>query len=328
MISLEKIKPMLARVGTPKDLKNGDMIYELKIDGTRCICYKDGNEIRLLNRRGVWFEHRFPEIVLDLIKVVKARRAILDGEVYVPNRKGKPDFSKLAERDHLENKFRINMLSRQMPAVYAVFDVISLEGKDLTGIALNERKNALEEIVDDSNNVKKIFYTENGLQLWKAVKEMKLEGVMAKKKGSPYLEGQRTDDWLKIKVLQTLDLIILGYTTGTGWRVKIGSLITGCYRRGKLIYTGKVGTGLTENGWKGLQQRLEKTRGKYPFEEEVDLELPPGRMPVWVRPKYVCEVRFMKLTKNMQMRAPSFLRLREDKEPKDCKIEDYITRQA
>jgi len=322
---MEKIKPMLAETGNKNDLKKENFIFELKIDGTRCICFKSSNEIKFLNRRGIWFENRYPEIVADLIKNIRDN-VILDGEIYVPDRNGNPDIYKLAERDHLDDKLRIEIISKQMPATYAIFDILSSNGKDLTKLPLIERKKILKKTVKDSDRVKKIYYTDKGEELWKVVKKMKLEGVMAKDKSSSYLIGKRSNLWLKIKTLKTLDLVIAGYSTGTGKRREIGSLITACYYKGKLIYTGKIGTGLTEECWKNILQTLEKIKSdNCPFEMKPELDLPSDRKPVWVKQKYVCEAKFMNLSKDLVMRAPVFMRLRDDKEPKDCNLEGDLT---
>ncbi|MEM5778587.1 MAG: non-homologous end-joining DNA ligase [Candidatus Aenigmatarchaeota archaeon] len=291
------------------------------LDGTRCICYIDNNKIKFLNRRGIWFEHRYPEVVSSL--KINAKKAILDGEIYVADKDGKPNFYKLAEREHTDDKLRIDILSKQIPATYAVFDVLYLNEKDLTNLPLIERKNILDKIVKETEKVKKCFFTKNGKELWKIVKKIKLEGIVAKKVNSVYEIGKRSKNWLKIKTFKTLDLIITGFTTGTGKRKDIGSVITGCYYKGKLIYTGKIGTGLDEEGWKSIFKDLEKIKtSKCPFEKEPELDLPNERKPNWVKLKYVCEAKFMSLTENLQLRAPVFLRIREDKRPEECILEE------
>jgi bifunctional non-homologous end joining protein LigD len=148
-----------------------------------------------------------------------------------------------------------------------------------------------------------------------------LEGIMAKRLKSTYQIGKRSKDWLKIKYLKTLDAAICGYTLGSGWREKyFGALILGCYHQGKLRYVGRVGTGLNEKGYAELTEELKKLKtDKCPFEEKP--EFPSDVVPIWVKPKLVCEVKFMDLSRDLIMRAPSFIRLREDKEPKECILE-------
>jgi len=318
----ELIKPMLAYPSEPFDDPN--WIFEIKFDGTRCIAYVDvtNKEVRFLNRRLIFFQHRYPEL-LDIWKNIDASRVILDGEVVVFH-EGKPNFFKLAEREHVEEKLRIEILSKMYPATYVVFDILYKDGKNLTGLLLEKRKEILEETVNlGSNIILSNYVREKGKAFFQAAKEKGLEGVMGKKLGSPYLMGERSKYWLKIKALNTLDVVICGYTTGTGKRGEtLGSLITGCYVEGKLKYIGKVGTGFDEDELKKLLEMLKQIQTeKCPFEEIPELDLPPERKPMWVKPQLVCEVKFMELTKDGIMRAPSYVRLRYDKLPTDCVLQ-------
>ncbi len=314
-----KIKPMLAELGEKKDLRKENFLFEPKIDGTRCICYKKGNIVKFLNRRNAWFEHRYPEIVKD-IKKIKGN-FILDGEICVLDEKGIPNFYLLAEREHVDDKIRIKILSEEIPATYFVFDILNLNEKDLTKLPLIKRKKILEKTIKDFGNVKKIYYTKNGLKLWKVVKKMKLEGVMAKDENSPY-SNKRSSFWLKIKTLKTLDCIICGFTEGSGWREKyFGAFLCGVYYKNRLIYVGRVGTGLNEKGYRELSEKLKKLEiKKSPF-DEFEEEPKILKKVHFVKPKLIAEVRFMNITKDLKMRAPSFLRLREDKNIRECILE-------
>jgi DNA ligase D-like protein (predicted ligase) len=317
----EKIKPMLAFSSQPFDSE--EWCFELKFDGTRCISYINTKEksVKMLNRRMAYFEDRYPELQ-EMWKDVKGEKIILDGEVVVFHQ-GKPDFYKLAEREHVENKTRIEFLSKLIPATYIVFDILYKDGKDLTQLPLVERKKILEETVTESSRlVISQYVVGKGTKFFEEVKKKGLEGVMAKKLDSPYLIGERSKLWLKIKALETLDVIIVGYTTGTGKRGELlGSLITACYHEGKLKYVGKIGTGFSEEQLAEILKKLEKIKTeKCPLEEVPDLKLPPGREPVWVEPKLVCEAKFMNLSKDLVMRAPVFVRLREDKLSEECEL--------
>jgi bifunctional non-homologous end joining protein LigD len=302
-----------------------DWIYELKFDGTRCIAYVDVKNKKqgFLNRRLVYFENRYPE--LKIWNDLNCKKAILDGEIVVFE-KGKPNFYKLAEREHVDEKLRIEFLSDIMPATYIVFDILHKDGKDLINLPLEKRKEILQSCVNESERTLiSMFIKEKGKKFFKETKKKGLEGIVAKKLGSVYEIGRRSRNWLKIKVTETLDVVIVGYTTGTGKREMFGSLITGIYYKGELRYTGKVGTGFTESKIKRILTELKKLKtNKPPWKEDVDLALPPERKPIWVKPKLVCEVKFMQLTKDLRMRAPSFVRLREDKLPEDCKLESAI----
>ncbi|MDI6825782.1 MAG: non-homologous end-joining DNA ligase [Candidatus Aenigmarchaeota archaeon] len=317
----QTIKPMLAKLGSREDLKRKDLIFEPKLDGTRALLFKKDNSIKIINRRNMDITYRYPEL-LETINNISANSATLDGEIIVLDKTGKrPDFYRLAEREHVDSKLRIEILSKEMPATYVVFDILSVNNRDLTNLLLLERKKILKEVVSESTRINLCFFTENGEELFKVVKKQRLEGVMGKVKDSLYLIGKRSEYWLKIKSLKTLDCIICGYTVGTGWRQKyFGALILGCYYQNKLRYVGRVGTGLDEKGYAELTEKLQKLKtDKCPFKEKP--ELPLDIIPVWVKPKLVCEVKFMNLSKNKIMRAPSFIRLREDKSLKDCLLE-------
>lgn len=316
----QKVKPMLAFTSAPFD--DPKWIFEIKFDGTRCIAYVDKENLtqRFLNRRMVFFQHRYPE--LHISEDLKCKRAILDGEIVVFE-KGRPDFHKLAERDHVEEKTRVELLSNIMPATYVVFDILYKDGKDLVHLALEERKQILQKSISESTRtLLSVHVKSQGKKFFQHVKQQKLEGIVAKKLGSVY-EQKRSRDWLKIKALKRLDAIIAGYTTGTGKRGKfLGSLITASYYKGRLRHIGKVGTGFTEEEMSRLLERLDKLKtSRPPWEESVNLALPPGRKPVWVKPQLVCEVEFMQLTEDLVMRAPVYIRLRDDKMAEECELE-------
>lgn len=314
------IKPMLAQISRPFD--SPEFCFELKLDGTRAICYidKEKKEVRLLNRRFKFFQKNYPEL-LRLYEDVNANKVILDGEVVV-FKQGKPDFTSLQTREHVDESTRIELLSKLMPATLVVFDILHKDGEDLIDKPLIERKKILEKVVRESNRVVLSAYViGNGKKFFEEVRKKGLEGVVAKRLNSTYQIGKRGKDWLKIKYLKTLDCVICGYTLGTGWREKyFGALILGCYHQGKLRHVGRVGTGLDEKGYAELAEMLHKLRtDKCPFEKEP--ELPSSVIPVWVKPELVCEVKFMNLSKDLILRAPSFIRLREDKSPEECVLE-------
>lgn len=318
----QPIKPMLAHISEPFD--DNSFLYEIKFDGTRAICYIDtkAKSVKLLNRRMIYFENRYPELK-ELWRDVDGKQVILDAEVVVFD-KGKPNFYKLAEREHLDDPIRIELLSKISPATLIVFDILHKDGKDLINLPLSERKKILKQTVKESERVLLSTYViGSGRKFFKEVVRRALEGMMAKKLNSPYRIGERSNDWLKIKSLQTLDVIIIGYSSGTGKRGELlGSLISACYYRRKLKYTGKIGTGFTEEQLRELLQKLEKIKTeKCPIKPEPELKLPSERKPIWTKPKLVCEVKFMNLSKDLIMRAPSFIRLREDKAPEDCILE-------
>lgn len=285
--------------------------------------YKEGKKLSLINRRNVKLNYRYPEL-LEIGKNIGADEAILDGEIIVFDKTGeRPDFYRLAEREHVEDELRIKLLSEMMPATYVVFDILRKNGQDLMDKPLLERKKVLEKTVKESERIQLCYYTEKGKKLYQTIKKKKMEGVIGKVKKSLYHPDKRSKLWLKIKRLKSLDCVICGFTSGIGRRKGLlGSLIGGCYHKGKLRYVGKIGTGFSEKELEELTEKLSKIRRKKcPFKKKPDLKLPPERKAIWVEPKYICEARFMSLSKDKIMRAPAFIRLRKDKKLKECILE-------
>ncbi len=305
-----KILPMLAFLSNPFDSK--DWIFEIKFDGTRTIAYLDleKNYFRFLNRRGIFFEKRYPEILRDIQNCVSGKRVILDGEICVFE-KGKPNFYKLAEREQVDNKFKIELLSKIMPATFIIFDILHLDGNDLIDLPLMERKEILKGIVKESDRILvSSWVEEKGVKFFEEVKKAELEGIVAKKKDSKCEVGKRSKNWLKIKVLKSLDCVVVGFTEGEGIRKEyFGALLCGIYFKNKLTYLGKVGTGFSESDLKFLTSLLKKiqTNKNYFKEERIEEKVH------FVKPEIVVEVSFMNLTEDLKFRAPSFKRIRSDK---------------
>lgn len=289
-------------------------------DGTRTIAYidKEKKSVRLLNRRGNFFEERYPELQ-EIWKDVDAEKVILDGEVVV-FKKGRPDFYLLEEREHISSKARIELLADLNPATYIVFDILHKDGQDLVELPLAERRSILEKTVKESKRLLlSIYVIGKGNEFFKEVKKRGLEGVVAKRMSSTYQIGKRSKDWLKIKALQTLDCIICGYTEGEGKRKPyFGALLCGVFHEGKLKYVGRVGTGWDEKCLEKIKKLLEKIETEESPFEEIEEDPTILEKVRWVRPELVAEVKFMELTEDLKMRAPVFKRLRIDKPIKDC----------
>ncbi len=316
--------PMLAKQGCERDLERKDMIFEIKFDGTRAICYVDKKaktRVRFMNRRGKWIEYRYPELA-GIERSVAAESCVLDGEIVVFDKNGKPDFRLLQEREHAEQEIAIRALSKVYPACYVVFDVLEVNGRQITDLGLMERKRILEKIVKDCERIKKSVFTERGKELWEFVKSKKLEGVMAKRKNSVYEQGKRSENWLKIKLFSTIDCVIAGYTEGKGSRAGyFGALLLGLWKNGELHYAGRVGTGFNEKTLKLLKRELEKIEtSQCPF-SDFDEKPEIRRVAHFVEPKLVAEVKYLEFTKNLKLRAPVFVRVRNDKSEKECRIE-------
>jgi DNA ligase D-like protein (predicted ligase) len=309
---------MLAEIGSQEIFEKKGWIFEPKLDGTRVAIVKEGSKIRLINRRGKDISYRYPEL-RGIVKNIKANNCILDAELVVLNKEGKPDFNLLQQREQLDNKVLIELKSAEWPATLFVFDVLQIDKRSTVALPLKARKELLDKIVEDSEFITKCPYTFDGKKLWEKVREQGLEGVMAKQIDSVY-EGKRSRNWLKIKNLNTIDAIVVGFTRGKGAREKLGALVLACYDRGKLTYVGKVGTGFDKSTIDFLLSQLQKITTRKPAIndagkiEEIEEDV------VWVKPTLIAEVKFLELTKDKKLRAPSFMRLRFDKKPQDCTI--------
>jgi bifunctional non-homologous end joining protein LigD len=307
-----KIKPMLAYSAQPFDSEKH--LFEIKWDGTRCIAFVS-NKIRLQNRRLQDVTYRYPEF-LELHRNVKSEEAILDGEIVVL-REGRPDFSRLQQREHIEDEFKIEILSKRIPAQYIVFDILYLDGEPLVRERLEERKKRLEEVIEESEKmIKSDYVLTRGREFFQKATEYGFEGIVAKELNSPYLVGERSSCWLKIKKFRSLDCVVCGYTKGEGWRREyFGSLVLGCYLEDRLVHLGQVGTGFDESFLDFFYEKLRKVETKKPpFAEKPEI----AREVIWVKPLYVCEVKYMGLSKGLKLRSPVFIRLRYDKGPGEC----------
>ncbi len=303
---------MLAKSSRPFDSEKH--VFELKWDGTRCIAFVDRKNLSLRNRRLLDITHRYPEF-RELRRFLKAKSVVFDGELVVLV-DGVPKFDKLQQREHLEDINRIEILSGLIPATYVVFDLLYLNGKSLMKKPLVERRDLLKGLFPLSNNV--IFsesYTE-GRKLFSAVLKKGFEGIMAKEKESPYLSGERSGYWLKIKKSFDIDAVICGYLEGEGSRKELfGSLILGVYDKGKLMHIGQVGTGFDEKTAKRIYHILATIKSyKSPFSEIPYFK----RKSFWVKPEMVVRVGYQELTKDKHLRVPVFKEIRDDKSPEEC----------
>ncbi len=276
-------------------------IYEEKYDGYRILAYKEGKQVRLMSRNAIDRTDRFPHIA-DAIRKLRHVNLLLDGEVAVFDRKGVSRFQLLQKGSG--------------EAVYAVFDCLYLEGQDLRSEQLNKRRGAMEDSIG-SNKIlmrSRILHA-NGLESYKIAKRKGYEGVVAKDFASPYVEG-RSRDWLKIKVHQEDEFIIVGFTDPAGSRKHFGALLLGAYRDGKLYYAGKVGTGFDD---KTLTSLYEKLRPLIRKSSEV-IDAPRGAGIHYVEPRLVAQISYQEWTADNKLRQPVFLGLRDDKKPREVKL--------
>jgi DNA ligase D-like protein (predicted ligase) len=313
---MNPIKPMLAISGKPFTTQG--WIFEPKIDGTRCIAHISKDGVMLQNRRLVDITYRYPELETAL---AGSGDLILDGEISVFF-EGRPDFSALAMREHQLHTMRIDYLSKADPASYIVFDILGVDGKTIIETPLSERKKILKEELPEDKLISIIdYFPRNGEAYYKAAVMMGLEGIMGKREASVYRPGIRSSDWIKIKKSLTVDLVVGGYIQGKGNReAHFGGLLVGAYDSEKLIYVGRVGSGFSEKELELITESFVSAL-KSPFSNPPST---PGI--IWLKPNMVVEVTAMEVTHNGHLRAPVFVRLRDDKEPKDCLLEQIRAR--
>lgn len=297
--------PMLiAEMQEPFD--SADYIYELKLDGERCLAYLDKNGITLQNKRKLLLNPRFPEMS-SINKSVKTR-CILDGEITVLV-DGKPDFSRVQRRALMSNQFKIQLAADKYPASFTAFDILYYKDRPVIDLPLMERKALLQKVIKSENDRLAIsrYIEEQGKALYAAAAKQGLEGAVAKRKDSLYQPGKRTKDWIKFKNLLDDDFVVLGYIEKEN---NVVSLVLGQYQESDLVYKGHVTLGVSREDFKIISG----TRtAKPPF-------APPkgNENAVWIQPKLVCAVKFMERTSNGGLRQPVYKGLRDDKEPKDC----------
>ncbi len=310
----DKIVPMLAVIG--ESLPEGpEWVYEVKWDGVRSLCFVEGKKVRLCSRSGRSMEKQYPELAA-LAEVLKAESAIVDGEIVAFDEQGRPSFAKLQPRIGANPK-AVPQLARTQPVTLFAFDLLYLNGYDLRGCSLEDRKRLLSSILRPSSVVRySDHFVGNGPQLLASARETGLEGVVAKRATSPY-ESKRSNCWVKMKVVNQQDFAICGFTEGAR---EFGALILGYYEQGKLLWAGNVGTGFDQSSLKDIHSTLKGMAVKRSPFGVAHSELKAGV--TWVRPELVCTVKFAMWTPDLRLRAPVFLGLRPDADPRECVREE------
>jgi bifunctional non-homologous end joining protein LigD len=319
------IRPMLA---TPvvKAFDNPDWVFEIKWDGYRAVAFVEDRNVRLVSRTQNDLTAQFSEL-RALPQFIKSDQAILDGEIVALDDNGRPSFSLMQQRTGFQPGRHRLPGRKGVPIVYYAFDLLYLDGFDLRRVALEKRKELLQEQIKSGGIIHySDHYPEKGLDLFEAARQRGLEGIVAKKRNCPYQE-KRSSDWLKIKITQRQECVIGGYTPPEGSREYFGALVLGLYdSQGRLIHVGQVGTGFDRKGIKEMYERLQplKTNLNPFFGETGKL-----RRFQYVRPELVAEVKFSEWTHEtaeggVKLRAPVFMGLRFDKTAKECRLDEAI----
>jgi len=299
------IQPMLARTATAPFSDPG-WLFETKWDGCRAIAVCNGKHSRFYSRNGHSFADRYPRIFRELQQTKKYM--ILDGEIVAIGADGRSDFQLL--QDYAKHP--------DVMVCFYVFDLLNYDQRDLTAQPLTARKALLKNILPKSNLLRYCDeVTGDGRGFFATVCAKGLEGMIAKRKNSPYLPGHRSPDWLKIKHLLSDEVVIIGYTEPKGARKDFGALLLGRYHNGKLLYAGHTGTGFTDQLIKTLHKKMRPLVIHSPCLKVPDFV---AEETTWLKPILVAEVRFTEWTDAGLMRQPVFRGLREDKTVDDLKM--------
>jgi len=317
------ISPMLAEsIEEPFD--GPDWLFEIKWDGYRAVAFIESGKVRLVSRNQNELTARYPELK-DMPQFIKAKNAILDGEVVALDAEGKPSFSLMQQRTGFRPGGKRGPVNADVPILYYAFDLIYLDGEDWRKVNLEDRKRKLQSIIKQEDSLRySDHYEEQGRALFEIAKSRKLEGIIGKRRNSCY-EERRSREWLKIKIRHQIECVIGGFTEPEGSRTHFGSVVLGLYdKEGRLIHVGQAGSGFNQKSlaeiWKTLQ-RLETK--KNPFHGEVEAL----RKVSWVKPELVAEIEYSEWTHGAgpgsgpKLRAPVFQGLRDDKSPKECTLE-------
>lgn len=295
-----------------------EWLFEIKWDGYRAVAFIENGKVRLVSRNQNDLTGAYPELH-NLPQHIKAKNAIVDGEVVALDEKGRSSFSLMQQRTGIREGGRRKAGRDDIPVVYYAFDLIYLDGYDLRRVSLEDRERFLSNVLTSNDTIRYSDHFDQGIGLFKVAKEKGLEGILAKRRSSCY-EERRSREWLKIKVTQTVDCVIGGYTDPEGSREYFGSLVLGLYDdKKRLIHIGQAGTGFNHASLKQMSQKLKKLdTNRNPFHGPVE-----ARHAHWVKPELVAEIKFTEWTHEAEeagpkLRAPVFLRLRDDKKPEDC----------
>lgn len=310
----KNIKPML--IGSEEDaFDSKDYLYELKLDGERCIAYldpTDGTDLR--NKRNIRMLPKVPE--LSQIHTHIRCRCILDGELAVI-KDGKPDFSEIQRRSMMSSPIKIELASQKSPACFTAFDVLYYQNHETNLLPLIERKKLLDKVVrsESARFAKSRYIEENGIAFYTLTEQQDLEGIVAKRKDSLYYFDKRTKDWIKCKNLKDEDFVVCGYIPKENGMT---SVVLGQYLDDELVYQGHVSLGVGGESFRKIKSLPRRTVPLF-FTSESET----GTR--WVDPVLVCTVKYMTRTANGSMRQPVFKGVRDDKEPMECQVKKNLS---
>ena len=306
-----KMEPMHAEIAERPHLGR-EWMWEPKLDGYRVVAFLRDGKVQLRSRRGLDLSAAFPAVSAQLLDQ-SVDGTILDGEIVAFDRSGKPSFNALQNRVQLKTERELAAADRDVPVVYFVFDMPYFAAIDLRAVPYVDRRRYLEQCLLPSSLVQLVHADEDGAAMHEAAIASGFEGVIGKRRSSRYESGKRSSAWVKVKPTQSADFVIGGYTRGKGSRAPLGALLIGYWDKGELHYASHVGSGFDERSLKAVKARLEPLQTRTcPFAEKPLLNAPT----TWVKPELAVEVNFQAWTDDGSLRAPTFLRLRDDLDPR------------
>jgi len=302
------VQPMLSEAANEPPV-GPEYLYELKWDGIRAMVYIDEGMVRIVSRSQNDITDRFPEL-LAADKAFRATCAVFDCEIVSLDAEGKPVFKKVINRLMTRGESTIAKLSRSSPVNCYVFDCLYLDGRPLVNEPLTKRREWMRDAVRQDSPYRVSEVVDDGQALFEAARAHKLEGIMAKLRDSKYLPGRRSSAWLKIKVWQTREVVIIGYTRGKGDRGEtFGALHIAEREDEKLLYRGKVGTGFDDEAIREIKKQLKKLSET---RKPITKKLTDDKVTAWIEPKMYAEVSYTSITSDKIFREPVFVRLRPD----------------
>ncbi len=323
-----KVDLMLAEPRDKAFDKEG-WVFEPKLDGYRILASHDGSAGALRSRNGNDLTASFPEVA-RAIKALPVPRAVLDGELVIPDEQGRPSFQALQKRARLSRALDIRHAAAESPAVFYAFDLLGFDERDLRTLPLTERKRILRMLLPPLGAIRYVDHFEgSGTALMQHVTALGLEGIVGKKADAPY-KGGRSPLWLKVRAELSADFAVAGFTKPKGSRGGFGALQLADWVNGELVYAGRAGSGFTEKQLAAVRKVLEETVKTTPpcngptsvvgdpTGDTAPRPIPDAKDTTWVEPTLVCEVQFKEWTEEGLLRQPVFLRFRDDKTPEEC----------
>ena len=312
-----RVEPMLATL-VEQPFSDPNWLFEIKWDGVRAMAWISDDGLRMRSRNNIDITARYPELAA-LPRRFAGREAILDGEIVALDARGRGDFQRLQERMHVRAPGEKQV--HETPVVYCAFDLIYCDGYDLRDAPLLERKQLLQRMLHATERFRYADHQPvHGKELYELAKESGLEGIVAKRADSRYV-SDRSTNWAKLKVSQTLDAVVGGWTEARTEAIPFGSLLLGLYEGKKLRFIGHVGSGFDAKKHAELSVKFKELRvGSSPFENVPET----NEKPFWVKPELVARVKFGGWTQEKYLRHPVFIGLREDMKPEESKWESEV----